>query len=179
MNIDLAHCPSPVVTRPVGFVVAGSNSMVERLVPSPEAMDELARRAARLSRPGDVVALSGELGAGKTRFARAFIQARLGRVEDVPSPTFTLAQRYGSGTDVTWHFDLYRLEDPSEVAELGVDDAIAEGVVLIEWPERLDQPLSPDRLEIGISFASDPDSRRVSLVGRGRWEALVPELARL
>ncbi|MFO0996874.1 MAG: tRNA (adenosine(37)-N6)-threonylcarbamoyltransferase complex ATPase subunit type 1 TsaE [Alphaproteobacteria bacterium] len=149
---------------------------MECLIASPESMDGLARKIARLAARGDVIALSGELGTGKTRFARAFIRARLGRDEDVPSPTFTLAQRYGQGQEIIWHFDLYRLDSPGELDELGMEDAAGEAIVLIEWPERLDRSLSPHGLEIRIAFADQPEARRVSLRGRGRWEDLIAEL---
>lgn len=174
---DSAHVQLPIAARPDGTAVARLGGMMEHFLPSPESMDAFAGRVASLSKTGDVIALSGELGTGKTRFARAFIRARLGRPEDVPSPTFTLAQRYGAGADVIWHFDLYRLGDPSELGELGIEDAVVEGMVLIEWPERLDRPLSPDSLEIRIAFAGDSEARHVTLLGRGRWKVLLPELA--
>lgn len=94
------------------------------------------RLAARLV-PGDIVLLSGDLGAGKTALARGIL-AGLGHVGEVPSPTFTLVQSYevpGVRLPV-WHVDLYRLEDPEEVEELGLDEILADGALIIEWPER-------------------------------------------
>ena len=90
-----------------------------------------------------MIALKGELGAGKTTFARAFIRAR-GGGEAVPSPTFTLVQIYEIGDVPIWHFDAYRLRDPDEAWELGIEDAFRDGISLIEWPERLG-PLLPAR----------------------------------
>src|SRR4051812_13695997 len=89
------------------------------------------------ARPGDVIALVGPLGAGKTTLARGFIQKRAGADEEVVSPTFTLVQTYEAPDAVIWHFDLYRLNDPEEALELGFEEALAAGISLIEWPERL------------------------------------------
>lgn len=89
---------------------------------------------------GDVLLLEGMIGAGKTHLARALIQSRLaafGRAEDVPSPTFTLVQVYDAGALEIWHADLYRLSDPQEIAELGLDEAFRGALCLVEWPERL------------------------------------------
>ena len=92
-------------------------------LPDEAATATFAARIAALARPGDVIALKGELGAGKTSFARAFIRARGGRDEDVPSPTFTLAQAYDFPDATVWHFDCYRLRHPDEAWELAIEDA--------------------------------------------------------
>lgn len=141
----------------------------------------LARRIGLWLRPGDVLALSGDLGSGKTSFARALIQslqAREGAIEAVPSPTFTLVQIYRAGDLSLWHFDLYRLAAPEEALELGIEEAFAEGVSLIEWPERLGEWLPEDRLDIALAFAPEDgaDSRRVTLAGQGGWAARLAEL---
>jgi tRNA threonylcarbamoyladenosine biosynthesis protein TsaE len=153
---------------------AGSDSIAARLVDLPDeaATARLARRVAALARPGDVIALRGDLGAGKTLFARAFIGE-----EDVPSPTFTLVQTYDRPFGRVWHFDLYRLKDPAEAVELDIEDAFAEGISLIEWPERLGALLPRERLEVALDFAPRPTARRARLEGRGRWARLVPEIA--
>jgi tRNA threonylcarbamoyl adenosine modification protein YjeE len=96
----------------------------------------LAGRVAPWLKKGDVLALKGDLGAGKTAFARFLIQALSGRDVEVNSPTFTLLQTYPSPAGEIWHYDLYRIEDESALAELGLEDALAH-LVLIEWPERL------------------------------------------
>src|SRR5258707_11005791 len=98
--------------------------------------------AARL-RPGDVVGLQGELGSGKTTLARAILRAAAGDPDlIVPSPTFTLVEIYETPQGTFWHFDLYRLEAPEQVFELGWEDALAEGIGLIAWPRRLAEPLA-------------------------------------
>ncbi len=106
--------------------------------------EDTARFAAALApglRAGDTLLLEGQIGGGKTHFARALIQARLrcdgAPVEDVPSPTFTLVQTYDTGKIEIWHADLYRLTHPDEVEELGLAEAFAEAVCLVEWPDRL------------------------------------------
>jgi len=141
-----------------------------------EATAALARRIAARARPGDVIALGGDLGSGKTFFARAFIGE-----PDVPSPTFTLVQIYdrppGCPSGRVWHFDLYRLGKSDEAIELDIEDAFAEGVSLIEWPERLGPLLPTARLDVALEFLSDPRGRAVTLTGRGRWAGLLDQVA--
>ncbi len=135
------------------------------------ATQALARTVAGLVRRGDVIGLGGELGAGKTTFARAFIHAREGQAtEDVPSPTFTLAQVYDVAGLPIWHFDLYRLAKPEDALELGIEDAFAEGVSLIEWPGRLGRWLPKDRLDLMLTQgAANEHARHVILMGHGSW----------
>lgn len=114
-----------------------------------------ARLAARL-RPGDVIALSGELGAGKTSLARAVIRA-LGHAGEVPSPTFGLVQPYPHLSPPLWHVDLYRLGAPAEAEALGLDEALETAALLVEWPERLGARLWPESLRIRIEGAGGPD----------------------
>jgi tRNA threonylcarbamoyladenosine biosynthesis protein TsaE len=123
-----------------------------------------------------VIALHGDLGAGKTTFARGFITALASAGEAVPSPTFTLVQTYpvridGTETDI-WHFDLYRLKHAEEAYELGIEEAFDQGVSLIEWPERLGGLLPRRRLDVTLSPGDLPDSRRLRLAsGDGAsWE---------
>lgn len=142
--------------------------MIVTDLPDEEATALLAARVAALARAGDVIALHGELGAGKTAFARAFIRAR-GGGETVPSPTFTLVQIYEIGGVPIWHIDAYRLRDPDEAWELGIEDAFRDGISLIEWPERLGSLLPARRLRITLSDAGPPNARRATLDFGGDW----------
>ena len=128
-------------------------------LPDEAATAALAARIASLARPGDVIALKGVLGAGKSSFARAFIRAS-GCGEAVPSPTFTLVQIYDVGDAAIWHFDCYRLRHPEEAWELAIEDAFTEGISLIEWPERLGPLVPPRRLEITLAAGTTPLARR-------------------
>ena len=121
-------------------------------------------------RRGEVVALHGPLGAGKTTFARGFIQALAAADEEVVSPTFTLVQVYDTPEGPIWHFDLYRLEKPGDVLELGFEDALATGISLIEWPERLGTLLPPARLDIVLASAGT--ARTATLSGAGWAERI-------
>lgn len=130
-------------------------------------------RLARQIRAGDIVALSGDLGSGKTTLARGVLEA-LGLEGEAPSPTFTLVQSYAP-PEVrlpVWHVDLYRLSDPAEAEELGLDEALADGALLIEWPERLGSALWPDALIIRIDGAGSAARRLTAEVPPawgGRW----------
>jgi tRNA threonylcarbamoyladenosine biosynthesis protein TsaE len=126
----------------------------------------LAGRIAGLARAGDVILLQGELGSGKTSFARGFLRA-LGVAEEVPSPTFTLVQTYDTAKGPVWHLDLYRLTRPEETRELGWEEAMAEAILLIEWPERLGQ-VPADALTVELAI-SGPGRRTATLLGRGEW----------
>ncbi len=135
-------------------------------LPDEAATEALGRRIAALLRIGDVVCLSGGLGAGKTTLARAVIAALAGE-QEAPSPTYTLVQTYAAPDFDLWHFDLYRLADPDQVFELGYEDALETGVSLIEWPERLGGAAPPDRLDVALSVAGA--GRRARLTPRGAW----------
>ena len=142
------------------------------------ATEALAARIAALAQKGDTIALQGPLGAGKTAFARFFIAA-LARaegkpVEEVPSPTFTLVQSYDFARFTVHHFDLYRLADPREALELGIEDALEDGIVLIEWPEKLGTLLSADRLHIALSLTAASDVRMAYIEARGSWQRRWP-----
>jgi tRNA threonylcarbamoyl adenosine modification protein YjeE len=132
--------------------------------------DALGARIAAALRRGDAVALEGDLGAGKTALARAILRA-LGHEGAVPSPTFTLVQRYDTPGLVVSHFDLYRLRDASELEELGWDDAAAEGAILVEWPEKAASRLPADALIVRLAVA-DGGSRSVRISGDRKWAAL-------
>ncbi len=120
------------------------------------------------ARRGHVIALSGPLGAGKTTLARGFIQAR-GDAEEVVSPTFTLVQVYDAPGVPIWHFDLYRLEKAADVLELGLEEALASAITLIEWPERLGPFLPVARLDVTLS--AQTSGRTAELVYRGVGES--------
>lgn len=127
------------------------------------ATEDLAQKFAKTLRPGDVVALTGDLGAGKTAFARFLIEAR-GRaagveIGDVPSPTFTLVQLYELPDGTIYHFDLYRLESDEEAWEIGIEEAFAEGVSLIEWADRIDRFLPPRTIRVHFDFAPGETAR--------------------
>jgi len=133
---------------------------------TPEATDALARRLADATEPGDTLLLSGELAAGKSHFARAFIRHALGpgsAETDIPSPSFTLVQTYETDTGEIWHADLYRLGGPEESLELGLDEAMDTARCLIEWPERL----APDWPEAAVMlrFEADPQDDDARLIG--------------
>jgi len=135
-----------------------------------EDMRVLAVRLAEIIKAGDVLALYGVLGAGKTVFARALVNAVAPAEEEVPSPTFTLVQVYDAQVPAIWHFDLYRLEKQQDVLELGWDDARRGAVAVVEWPERLGSLLPKDRLDISIDFVADSETaREVTFTPHGKW----------
>jgi tRNA threonylcarbamoyladenosine biosynthesis protein TsaE len=178
-------------------------------LPDEAATLALARSLTGLLQAGDVVFLIGDLGAGKTTFARGLINALppvgdtgvgdtgvgdtgvgdtgvgdtgVGHTgpdgvgsgdgagdEEVPSPTFTLVQIYERRPAPIWHVDLYRLERPEEVEELGLEEAAREAITLIEWPDRLGQRIPVDRLEVQLSYGEDANARSVVLTGYGSW----------
>ena len=138
-------------------------------LPDEAATAAFAARVAAVATGGDIIALRGDLGAGKTTFARAFIHAR-GCEEEVPSPTFTLVQVYEVGSNAIWHFDLYRLNSPDEAWELGIEDAFSEAISLIEWPERLGSLLPRRRLQIEFLFGDRPEARRAVLDSGEGWQ---------
>ncbi len=145
-------------------------------LPDEAATAALAARLAERARSGDVIALKGDLGTGKTTFVRAFIRT-LGGGEEVPSPTFTLVQLYELDRATIWHFDLYRLRSPEEAWELGIEEAFATGIALIEWPERLGALLPERRLEIALAFGERPEARRAVLSAGAYWSARLAGIA--
>ena len=122
------------------------------------------------ARPGDVITLSGPLGVGKTALARGFIAA-LGHQGEVPSPSFAIVQPYEDLDPPVWHVDLYRIENPAEIEELGLD-AASDAVLLVEWPERAGEGAWPDALALTFEFAPDGDrilTAKVPPSWEGRW----------
>jgi hypothetical protein len=135
-------------------------------------LDATARLGAGIAgglKTGDAVALWGDLGAGKTTLARAILTA-LGITGEVPSPTFTLVQSYDTVPRIA-HFDLYRLKNAREMEELGFEDALNDGAVLVEWPERAPEILPPDALHVRLKQESG--TRNARLTGPARWEKLL------
>ena len=139
-----------------------------------EATDAAGRLLAPLLQPGDVIALSGDLGAGKTSFARGIL-AGLGFEGEVASPSFALVIPYAPPALrlSVWHVDLYRLDDPAEVAELGLDDALCDSALLVEWPERLGDRLWPNALKILLDDNGD-GGRRLTVSVPPSWESRCP-----
>ena len=131
------------------------------------ATRRLGRFLAAQLKAGDVIALSGALGAGKSALARAIIQAVDPTEDDVPSPTFTLVQHYAlaDGTPL-WHLDLYRIDDPQDAMALGLDDAFVDGVCLIEWPDRLKKFLPKTNLSIHL-YADETADESYDATGLG------------
>jgi len=118
---------------------------------SEDDTQQAAQKFAPTLKNGDIVCLRGDLGAGKTVFCRHLIRALCDDPAlEVPSPTFTLVQHYDSEHGPLWHFDLYRLEDPEEIYETGWEEARSEGIILIEWPERLGTLLPAQHIDISI-----------------------------
>lgn len=143
-------------------------------LPDEAATARLGALIAQHLNAGEAVCLYGPLGAGKTSLARGLIRAATSPQEEVPSPTFTLLQLYVGERLTISHLDLYRLSDPAEADELGLDEALETGAVVIEWPERLAEGLPPDRLAVGIEYAGP--GRRARLTGHGAWRNRVAEL---
>jgi len=151
---------------------------VRLALPDLAATRALARRLARCLRRGDLVTLEGELGVGKTAFARALIQSLAGAEIEVPSPSFTLVQRYElPGLTVT-HADLYRLGAPEDLQELDLEEALEAGAVLVEWPERAGAMLPADRLRLRFSFAPDggEEARELVIEAGPSWRDRLPAL---
>jgi len=164
--------PAPDLAKEVGADAAFR-------LDGPDATTRFAARVADLARAGDAVCLWGDLGAGKTHFARGFIEARLGvRGLDVPSPTFTLVQRYEDREHADiHHFDLYRLEAPEEAFELGLEEALDQGIALIEWPVRLGTLLPADRLDILLRLGQHESERLALCSAHGSWRARLDRLS--
>ena len=138
-----------------------------------EETELLARAVAQICQAGDVIALFGTLGAGKTSFARSFIQS-LGVGEEVPSPTFTLVQTYplaDHDAEAIWHFDMYRISDAAEAYELDIEDAFDTGISLIEWPEKLGDLLPSASLKITLTYGEKEGTRTATIETPGSWEA--------
>lgn len=138
-----------------------------------EETENLASHLSSLMTVGDVIYLKGTLGAGKSTFARSFIRALSpGKTIDVPSPTFTLVQTYEDLDTPVWHYDLYRLESPEEIYEVGIEESLTSAISLIEWPERLGTITLPDPLwiDIHLDLSMGSHHRTITFSGSPKWE---------
>ena len=158
------------------MVMAGDSFFVQLVLTSEPETVALGARIAEMLRPGDMVGLAGNLGAGKTTLARALVRHLLPG-EEVPSPTFTLVQIYDVRQFKIWHADLYRVKSRSELRELGFEEALDDGVLLVEWPDRMAEELPEDRLDVIMEVDDGAEDRRVKLIGRGSWASRVKFLA--
>ena len=121
--------------------------------------EALGRQLAEAAKPGQVIALTGDLGAGKTTLARAIARA-IGICGPVTSPTFTILQEYDEGRLPLYHFDVYRIDDPSEMDELGYDEYFyGEGLCIVEWADKIDDLLPPSTIRIHIRYGTEEDQR--------------------
>ena len=150
----------------------------ELVLPLPDlaATHALAARLAAALRPGDVVALEGDLGVGKSELARAAIRARAEADIEVPSPTFTIVHTYDLPGLAIVHADLYRLADPEEFLEWGLDEALADAALLAEWPERAGGHLPADRLTVRLRLL-DAEAREAVLTAGPAWRQRLASLA--
>ena len=155
----------------------GANILFRCELTCVEATSLLAQVLAPHLRVGDCVALRGELGVGKTTFARALIIALGVRDIEIPSPSYTLAQSYHGIAVSIWHFDLYRLKSPEEALVLGIDEAIHDSLVLLEWPERLGISIPLAWLEIEIEYTPDEHTRQVTLSADNSWTKRLVDLS--
>ncbi|MCC3860271.1 tRNA (adenosine(37)-N6)-threonylcarbamoyltransferase complex ATPase subunit type 1 TsaE [Pseudemcibacter aquimaris] len=142
---------------------------------------KLAAKLAGILETGDIVTFEGTLGAGKTEFCRALIHAS-GFNEDVPSPTFSLLQTYEPSIDdldgsAIWHFDLYRLENPEDVFELGIEDGFDTAITLIEWPDKMGTYLPEEHLKISISLTDEMGARNIKFEGNEYWKLRLKDLS--
>lgn len=149
--------------HPAGWVAHAHSDLA-----GPEATTALAHAIAHHLRPGDTILLQGQLGAGKSHFARAVIRALLGpdgSNADIPSPSFTLVQSYDTPVGEVWHADLYRLADPQEIVELGLDLAMEQAICLIEWPDRIAPDWPATAMCLRLETPPDaPDARIARLI---------------
>lgn len=169
-------------TRPLGYAwrmhdspTPGHASSLRIILPDAVATEGLGARLGLILRAGDVVALRGDLGMGKSTLARAAVRAALAEPDlAVPSPTFTLVQSYDGPDCAIWHVDLYRLDGPEDALELGLDEAFADAASLIEWPDRLGRSLPADRLD--VTLREDGEGRMADIQAGPSWTARIEEL---
>ena len=145
-----------------------------RILTSQEHTKTVASQIAPLLGPGDCILLEGPIGAGKSHFARSLILALLPVPEDVPSPTFTLVQTYDAGETEIWHADLYRLTNPDEIFELGLEEALDTAICLIEWPDRMGSEAPENALTLTFDPLDDPDARLLTATATDpKWDQVI------
>ncbi len=147
--------------------------MTEILYPLPSFSETqiLAQKIGSFLQPCDVVLLRGDLGAGKTALAREIITFLNPQIKAVPSPTFTLSQTYETSKGFLWHYDLFRLKDPEEVFELGIEEAFGTGISLIEWPERLGNLRLPSSLlDVSLTVTGPLAQRQAHFILSPLWQ---------
>lgn len=150
---------------------------VSFILSSLKSTNSLAEKIAEKTNKGDVICLYGELGVGKTAFAKAFINHFFEKPQKVTSPTFNILQIYKSKKVKLSHYDLYRVKAQNEVIELGIDESFNEGITLIEWPEVIQDLLPKNRIEVKLSYSpNDKDNRIVSITGYGFWSTIIKDM---
>ena len=137
----------------------------------PLETEELASALKENLQNGDIILLKGEIGAGKSLFARSLIQSTMDQVEEVPSPTFTIVQTYETKLGSIWHADLYRLTDQSEIFELGLIDAFVNEIVIVEWPDRLGHLEPQDALTVEIVILENDKREVIFSTNSSMWKA--------
>jgi tRNA threonylcarbamoyladenosine biosynthesis protein TsaE len=154
-----------------------SNSAASTVFSTPDDTSAFATAFAQTLVPGDVILLQGDIGAGKTHFARSAIQSLLSHPEDIPSPTFTLVQIYEAAVGEIWHADLYRLTSPDEAIELGLDQAFEGAICFVEWPDRMGSMTPENALTLTLKTADQTDER-VALFewSDSKWTARIANL---
>ncbi|WP_288938771.1 tRNA (adenosine(37)-N6)-threonylcarbamoyltransferase complex ATPase subunit type 1 TsaE [uncultured Roseovarius sp.] len=144
---------------------------------SPDRTCAVAQALAPHLTAGDVILLSGPVGAGKSHFARCLILALLDTPEDVPSPTYTLVQTYPGRSGEIWHADLYRLTDVGEIEELGLIEAFEHAICLVEWPDRLHELAPETALHIALESPDQDDTRTMRLEWSAQdWDAKLKDI---
>lgn len=156
-----------------------SENTLDIMVQNETETTRVAQAVARVAVCGDVIALHGDLGSGKTAFARGFIRALTTADEEVPSPTFTLVQTYATDRADVYHFDFYRIEDPEEAWEIGIEEAFDGGISLIEWPANVGGLLPADRLDVSLQIppGGRDTARRMTLAAGPGWARRLVGLA--
>ena len=132
-------------------------------------MKSFANKIAKLIKPKDIICLRGNLGAGKTTFCQFLIKSILGKDIEVTSPTFNLLHVYDGKEFSIWHFDLYRLKSREEIYEIGIEEALIDGVTIIEWPEIIIDILPKKMLDLSISFLDTSSTRLININGSNQW----------